>query len=57
MWQSAKFDGKMTSWYHYDCFFVKQRPKTVGDIEHFDQLRWEDQEKIKNKLEGSITFR
>lgn len=50
--QSSKFDGKMTSWYHFDCFFLKQRPKGMGDIENFDQLRWEDQEKIKKKIES-----
>jgi len=42
----------MTSWYHFDCFFLKQRPKGMGDIENFDQLRWEDQEKIKKKIES-----
>lgn len=51
--QSAKFDGKMTSWYHFDCFFERQRPKSAGDIEHFDQLRWEDQEKINEKIKGN----
>lgn len=45
----------MTSWYHFDCFFVRQRPKSAGDIEHFDLLRWEDQEKINEKIK-SITF-
>jgi len=52
VFQSAKFDGKMTSWYHFDCFFQKQRPKGVGDVENFDQLRWDDQEKIKTKIES-----
>ncbi|KAK4007917.1 hypothetical protein OUZ56_013078 [Daphnia magna] len=52
VFQSAKFDGKMTSWYHFDCFFERQRPKSAGDIEHFDQLRWEDQEKINEKIKG-----
>ena len=42
----------MTSWYHFDCFFQKQRPKGVGDVENFDQLRWDDQEKIKTKIES-----
>lgn len=43
----------MTSWYHFDCFFERQRPKSAGDIEHFDQLRWEDQEKINEKIKGN----
>lgn len=54
--QSTKFDGKMTSWYHFDCFFERQRPKSVGDIEHFDMLRWEDQEKIQKKIESKMKF-
>jgi len=44
------FDGKQPNWYHFNCFFAKQRPKTIADIGHFDSIRWEDQEKIKTKL-------
>jgi len=44
------FDGKQPNWYHFNCFFTKQRPKTVADIGHFDSIRWEDQNKIKTKL-------
>ncbi|EFX75651.1 hypothetical protein DAPPUDRAFT_55885 [Daphnia pulex] len=54
IFQAAKFDGKMVSWYHFDCFFERQRPKSAGDIEHFDQLRWEDQEKINQMLKSGI---
>lgn len=50
--QSPMFDGKMTLWHHFSCFFKKQRPKTVGDISHFESLRWEDQEKIRQKVEA-----
>ena len=46
----------MTSWYHFDCFFERQRPKSAGDIEHFDLLRWEDQEKINEKLQSKTYF-
>lgn len=52
MVQSPMFDGKVPHWYHYKCFFVKQRPKSVGDIAHYDSLRWEDQEKIKNDIDS-----
>ncbi|KAK7070987.1 Poly [ADP-ribose] polymerase 1 [Halocaridina rubra] len=52
MVQSPMFDGKVPHWYHQMCFFGKQRPKTVADIAHFDSLRWEDQEKIKSKIEN-----
>uniref|UniRef100_A0A1Y1KWX6 Poly [ADP-ribose] polymerase n=1 Tax=Photinus pyralis TaxID=7054 RepID=A0A1Y1KWX6_PHOPY len=50
MVQSPMFDGKTPQWYHKPCFFRKQRPKTVDDIEHFLNLRWEDQESIKSKI-------
>lgn len=50
MVQSHHFDGKTPQWYHYLCFFGKQRPKTTDDIEHFEMLRWEDQQKIKEKI-------
>ncbi|XP_047097726.1 LOW QUALITY PROTEIN: poly [ADP-ribose] polymerase [Schistocerca piceifrons] len=50
MVQSPVFDGKQPNWYHFACFFVKQRPKSIGDIAHIDSLRWEDQEKIKQKI-------
>ncbi|XP_066991017.2 poly [ADP-ribose] polymerase [Anabrus simplex] len=50
MVQSPMFDGKIPHWYHFMCFFGKQRPKTVGDISHFESLRWEDQEKIRQKI-------
>ncbi|XP_064103766.1 poly [ADP-ribose] polymerase 1-like [Macrobrachium nipponense] len=52
MVQSPMFDGKVPHWYHQMCFFAKQRPKTVADIAHYDSLRWEDQEKIKTKIES-----
>ncbi|KAK8406811.1 hypothetical protein O3P69_007397 [Scylla paramamosain] len=52
MVQSPMFDGKVPHWYHQMCFFGKQRPKTVADIAHFDSLRWEDQQKIKAKVES-----
>ncbi|KAK5642117.1 hypothetical protein RI129_008284 [Pyrocoelia pectoralis] len=50
MVQSPMFDGKTPQWYHFPCFFKKQRPKSSDDIEHFENLRWEDQESIKSKI-------
>ena len=41
------FDGKTPNWHHVKCFFTRNRPQTVGDIAHYDQLRWEDQEKLR----------
>ncbi|GLV44778.1 Poly-(ADP-ribose) polymerase [Carabus blaptoides fortunei] len=53
MVQSPAFDGKVPHWYHMMCFFGKQRPKTIGDIAHFESLRYEDQQEIKAKI-GSL---
>ena len=39
--QSHQFDGKVPHWYHTKCFFLRARPQAVGDISHFDSLRWE----------------
>lgn len=53
MVQSHHFDGKQPMWYHMKCFFKKQRPKVVDDIEYFENLRLEDQERIKNEIASS----
>lgn len=53
MVQSPMFDGKVPNWYHYKCFFIKQRPSTVADIENFDSLRYDDQKNIKQKIESA----
>jgi len=50
MVQSPHFDGKVPNWFHYKCFFQRARPKAVGDISHYDSLRWEDQVFTKWKL-------
>ncbi|XP_001604917.1 poly [ADP-ribose] polymerase isoform X2 [Nasonia vitripennis] len=49
--QSPFHDGKMVKWHHANCFFQKQRPKTTGEIAHFDSIRWEDQEAIRKQIE------
>lgn len=48
--QSPFHDGKNPNWYHFHCFFAKQRPKSTADIEHFESLRLEDQDKIKERV-------
>ena len=48
--QSPKFDGKIPFWYHYTCFFRKAKPKSTIEIKGFDSLRWDDQQKLKEKL-------
>ena len=40
MVQSAFFDGKQAHWFHMNCFFIRNRPTAVGEIAHFDSLRW-----------------
>lgn len=49
IFQSPAFDGVVPKWYHYICFFAKQKPKAVGDIENLESLKWDDQEKIREK--------
>lgn len=50
MVQSPHFDGKMPNWYHFNCFFRKILPKSCSEISKYEGLRWEDQEKIKEKV-------
>ena len=50
MTQSAFFDGKQANWFHPNCFFGRNRPTDVAEIAHFEQMRWEDQEKIREKI-------
>ncbi|KAK8777766.1 hypothetical protein V5799_020896, partial [Amblyomma americanum] len=52
--QSPMFDGKTPNWYHFMCFFAKQRPKSVGDIDKFGTLRYEDQKRIQEKIESKL---
>ena len=56
MVHSPRFGKKIPNWYHGNCFFQLvffggNLPKAVGDISHFDSLRWDDQEEIKRLLE------
>ncbi|XP_050521530.1 poly [ADP-ribose] polymerase [Daktulosphaira vitifoliae] len=54
MVQSPVFDGKQPNWYHFNCFFAKQRPKTIDDIAHIESIKWDDQQKIKTKIESLV---
>lgn len=52
----AKFDGLQPNYFHFRCFFAKgEQPQNTADIEGFDLLRLEDQEKIQKKIEEVIT--
>ncbi|KAK2724376.1 poly [ADP-ribose] polymerase-like [Artemia franciscana] len=52
--QSSKLDRKITSWYHLDCFFVRQRPKGTFDISGFENLRPEHQTAIEDRISGKV---
>ncbi|KAM7363583.1 poly-(ADP-ribose) polymerase [Cochliomyia hominivorax] len=54
MVQSAFHDGKQPNWYHEKCFFTKHRPSSAGDIENFENLRFEDQERVQKAIDSSI---
>ncbi|XP_055640621.1 poly [ADP-ribose] polymerase [Toxorhynchites rutilus septentrionalis] len=55
MVQSAFHDGKQAQWYHQNCFFQKLRPTTEGDIAHFEGLRYEDQQQIREKIAALVS--
>lgn len=50
MVQSGFHDGRDAKWFHFDCFFKKQRPKAIGDIDKVSELRLADQERIKKSI-------
>nr|UYS55296.1 poly-ADP-ribose polymerase I [Physella acuta] len=52
MVQSPHFDGKVPNWFHFACFWKRAKCKNPDDIFNFHALRWEDQEKIKEKIGG-----
>ncbi|GFR22966.1 poly polymerase 1 [Trichonephila clavata] len=53
MVQSHLYDGKMAMWHHLACFFKKKNKLTsTSEIANFNNLRWEDQEKVKKLLAG-----
>ncbi|GAU93582.1 hypothetical protein RvY_05504 [Ramazzottius varieornatus] len=54
MQQSRFHDGKDCLWHHVHCFFQKKHNVNVNEIWHFHNLRWKDQERIRQKAEGKI---
>ena len=44
---------QIQNWYHPDCFFESNTVGTVDNIEGFEALRWDDQQKIKKWLQSS----
>lgn len=52
--QSRFFDGVQALWYHPDCFLKTRIGQTLVDaneIHGYNGLRWDDQEKIKKKVQ------
>ncbi|XP_063958511.1 poly [ADP-ribose] polymerase 1-like [Lytechinus pictus] len=52
MVQSPVFDGKIPNWFHFHCFFKRNKPESQADIGGFPSLRWDDQQRIKETLSG-----
>ncbi|XP_064621580.1 poly [ADP-ribose] polymerase 1-like [Lineus longissimus] len=52
MVQSPMFDGKIPNWFHFTCFWRRAKPTNPADFHGFDALRWDDQKKIKENING-----
>ncbi|XP_006812383.1 poly [ADP-ribose] polymerase 1-like [Saccoglossus kowalevskii] len=52
MVQSPHFDGKMPNWFHYSCFWKRNKATSHGEFGGLETLRWDDQQKIKDKIAG-----
>ncbi|KAI5067337.1 hypothetical protein GOP47_0017865 [Adiantum capillus-veneris] len=51
---ATQFEGYMTVWNHASCIFKKKgQIKSLEDIEGLDNLRWDDQQKIRAYVENS----
>ncbi|CAF1114104.1 unnamed protein product [Rotaria sordida] len=53
--QSPNFDGKILRWHHKKCFCKKVKLYDVQMIKGFESLRWKDQERIRQQIEGNST--
>ncbi|RWS24308.1 poly [ADP-ribose] polymerase 1-like protein [Leptotrombidium deliense] len=42
--------GLGRNWHHFDCIFTKYIPSSTAAIENFDVIRYEDQQKISERL-------
>ena len=50
----VQFDGLQPNWFHFDCFWLKGFPASAtAEFEGFGGIRFEDQEKIREKLGGA----
>lgn len=54
MVQATQFDGLMPMWNHATCILMKAKQiKSVDDVEGIEQLRWEDQQRIRTYVENN----
>ena len=49
------FVEQVPRWYHMNCFFDKVKLSNIQLIRGFDDLRWDDQEKVHHFIEGQST--
>ncbi|KAH8324953.1 hypothetical protein KR067_002329 [Drosophila pandora] len=52
MVQSTFHDAKIPNWFHKNCFFQKQRPSSVGDIQNYENLRFIDQKDLADSIDN-----
>ncbi|XP_063079036.1 poly [ADP-ribose] polymerase 1 [Engraulis encrasicolus] len=52
MVQSPMFDGKVPHWHHFSCFWLRAAAQSTADIAGYNDLRWDDQEKVKKAIES-----
>ena len=45
---------QMPNWFHYECFWKRSRCKAHTDIHGFSALRWDDQQRVKEKIGGLL---
>lgn len=50
--QKFRHAGKDPHWFHYECFFEMYRPKSTNDIDQLKSIKYEDQQKICEKVES-----
>lgn len=54
--QSPHFDGYITHWYHFECFFNHKKFKiglTSSQIKGFEEIRFEDQKLIEDNIKAA----
>lgn len=51
---ATQFDGYMPVWHHASCMFkMRGKINSLDDVEGLDNLRWEDQKKLRAYIEGT----